>query len=81
MGDFPDEVIATAWIGCNGFCECTRVGHGHGARCARSIELDQRGREGPGAWEAHHRTAVESGGGDELSNCEILCWPCHSKTF
>jgi len=29
------------------------------------------------SWEAHHVTA---GGPDVVSNCEILCIPCHVKT-
>ena len=34
----------------------------------------------PGGWEAHHKTAAASGGSDTLSNCEILCIPCHKNT-
>jgi 5-methylcytosine-specific restriction endonuclease McrA len=25
--------------------------------------------------------SVQSGGADNPSNCEILCWDCHSKTL
>jgi 5-methylcytosine-specific restriction endonuclease McrA len=39
--------------------------------------LGNRGREGRGAWEAHH---VNANGEDILSNCEILCWDCHKNT-
>ena len=30
--------------------------------------------------EAHHKTSVTAGGGDNLSNCQILCIPCHKDT-
>lgn len=30
--------------------------------------------------EAHHEHSVRAGGGDELSNCKILCIDCHKKT-
>ena len=30
--------------------------------------------------EFHHRTSVEAGGSDGLSNCEHLCIACHEKT-
>jgi 5-methylcytosine-specific restriction endonuclease McrA len=43
---------------------------------------ENRGREtGRGAWEAHHIVSQEAGGESTLSNCEILCWDCHSRTF
>lgn len=34
-----------------------------------------------GAWEAHHKVAVASGGQDVLSNCKVLCLDCHKKTY
>lgn len=34
----------------------------------------------PGQWHAHHRIAEAAGGDDTLSNCEVLCIPCHQKT-
>lgn len=30
--------------------------------------------------EAHHKTSVQVGGQDCLSNCQILCHDCHVKT-
>ena len=53
-------------------CECTRLGCGHYGRCTRRLL--------PGAWEAHHRTALLAGGTDADSNLECLCIPCHSNT-
>jgi len=76
---FPDSVVEQAWKRAGGRCECTRVTHAHGStRCNKDLVWANRGREGRGAWEAHHRTA---GGGDTLSNCMILCWDCHLRTF
>ena len=45
--------------------------------CSTSNLFGKQGKEGRGAWEAHH---VNSSGGDGLGNCEILCWECHKKT-
>lgn len=75
---FPQSVVDAAWARSGGYCECTRVSHGHGKKCGKQLVLGNRGREGRGKWEAHHRTA---GGPDTLSNCEILCWDCHKATF
>ena len=66
------SVIEAAWRRASGHCECPRDTHDHGSiRCERQLAWADRGREGIGAWEA---TRVEAGGGDTLSNCEILCW-------
>jgi len=77
---FSDETVRQAWLDAGGKCECARASHGHGTRCNKTLIWANRGRNGFGAWEAHHRTTAQSGD-DSLSNCEILCWPCHSKTF
>ena len=47
-------------------------------RCNKQLVWANRGRTGRGAWEAHHRVRD---GPDTLSNCEILCWDCHSRTM
>lgn len=78
---FPDDVVSAAWKRAGGKCECARTTHGHYATCGKTLTWANRGREGVGAWEAHHKTADASGGPDTLSNCEILCWDCHSKTL
>jgi len=75
---FPDSVVQQAWQRAGGRCECTRITHNHGVPCNKQLVWDNRGREGRGAWEAHHRT---TGGPDTLSNCEILCWDCHKLTL
>jgi hypothetical protein len=76
---FSDAVVNRAWKRSGGRCECRLTHHKHpDIRCNKELVWDNRGREGRGAWEAHHRSSV---GGDTLSNCEILCWDCHSRTF
>jgi len=32
-------------------------------------------------WHAHHKTSIDAGGTDYLSNCKILCISCHRKTY
>ena len=66
---FSNEVILAAWARAGGKCE----------RCGKSLKFENRGREGWGAWEAHHKDGNENN--DAISNCEILCWECHSKTI
>lgn len=53
-------------------CECGREVCGHTGRCNAILY--------PGTWHAHHRTALDAGGSDDLSNCEALCIPCHENT-
>lgn len=74
---FSDTCVAAAWQRAGGRCECERTTHGHSGRCGKTLSWNNRGREGWGAWEAHHITA---GGPDIASNCEILCWDCHKQT-
>jgi len=76
---FSDEVIRQAWQRAGGKCECRRTSHNHPyVRCNKELVWENSGREGRGAWEAHH---ISASGGDTLSNCEILCWDCHLKTL
>ena len=75
---FSDEVVKKAWKRSGGRCECRRKTHGHPyIRCPKNLVWKNRGREGRGAWEAHH---ISRTGGDGLSNCQILCWECHKGT-
>jgi hypothetical protein len=75
---FPDSVVAEAWKRSGGCCECSRWNHLHGGPCNVRLIREARGNDKVlGGWEAHHVTA---GGPDTLSNCEILCIPCHVKT-
>jgi len=76
---FSDDTVKKAWQQANGKCECRRTTHMHGnVLCNKELVWENRGREGRGAWEAHH---ISSDGGDNLSNCEILCWECHKGTL
>ena len=76
---FSDNVVLQAWKRAGGRCECKRKSHDHNYnRCNKVLNWQNRGREGIGAWEAHH---INSNGPDTLSNCEILCWNCHKLTF
>lgn len=78
---FSNVTILAAWERAGGKCECSRISHGHNARCNKTLSSNNRGKDGAwGAWEAHHKTAVACGGSDSLSNCEILCLDCHKKT-
>jgi len=76
---FAQPVVLQAWKRAGARCECRRAGHSsHGASCGKQPVQANRGRQGRGAWEAHHKV---HGGPDTLGNCEILCWECHSLTF
>ncbi len=75
---FSATVKQQALARAGGQCECrrehpgnTNVSH-HGGRC--------RARLVGGNWEAHHRTSLNAGGSDTLSNCEALCLDCHRAT-
>jgi 5-methylcytosine-specific restriction endonuclease McrA len=79
---FSEEVVKKAWDRAGGRCECTRSIHGHTGRCNTPLSWENRGRDTAcGSWEIRHRVSIQSGGTDDLSNCEILCWNCHSKTL
>ena len=67
---FSSSVVLDAWKRAGGQCE----------RCDKQLTWENRGREGRGCWEAHHKTSVTAGGSDTLSNCKILCFDCHTKT-
>lgn len=80
---FSNETVGQAWKRAGGRCECKRLLHFHpNRRCNKDLAWENRGkREKRGCWEAHHITAVDSGGDDSLSNCEILCCECHDRTL
>ena len=54
--------------------------HGKCERCGKKLVFDNHNEGERGAWEAHHRVAVHSGGSDLPSNGEALCLDCHKKT-
>ncbi len=75
--EFPVSVVRSAWTRAGGKCECTRIACRHNSRCAKPLRWELRGSEAEGGWEAHH---VNRNGPDILSNCLILCQPCHKNT-
>lgn len=75
---FSQLVVNTAWKMSAGTCQCRKDLHEHAnGRCGKQLVFENRGREGRGAWEAHH---IITAAGDILSNCDILCWECHRDT-
>jgi len=77
---FSEETVRSAFLRSKERCECTRVAHKHPyLRCSRQLFWERRGEGGEGYWEAHHKDSNPNN--DVLSNCEILCWPCHKATF
>lgn len=71
---FSDHTKDAAFNLSGGQCECKRSAcpQGHSGRCNTKVTRD-------GA-EYHHVTAESAGGSDGLSNCEVLCVPCHEGT-
>lgn len=49
------------------------------ARCNGRCERCNKALIG-GQYEYHHKHASSLGGSDSLSNCEVLCTPCHQRT-
>jgi hypothetical protein len=70
---FSEKVVKQAWDRAGGRCECARITHGRDTRCNQTLVWEHRGKGCEGAWEAHHTTFA---GGEEIENCEILCWSC-----
>ncbi|MDD8012498.1 MAG: HNH endonuclease signature motif containing protein [Acidobacteriota bacterium] len=80
---FSQDTIKKAWQSADGRCECRRISHNHPyIRCNKALVWENRELEdAPGAWELHHITDVRNGGSDSLSNSEVLCWDCLTKTL
>lgn len=75
---FSIPIVEAAWNRAGGKCECRRKSHEHHyVRCNKQLVFDNRGRTGRGCWETHH---INSNGPDTLSNCEIICFDCHTNT-
>ncbi len=68
---FNYETKLNAYNRANGRCE----------RCGKLCRIirTEYGYRFPDS-EFHHKTSVEAGGSDGLSNCEHLCIECHEKT-
>ena len=67
---FSEAIKRQAFDNANKKCE----------KCGKQLVWGNYNEGERGAWEAHHKTAVSSGGKDILSNCMILCLDCHKKT-
>ena len=80
---FSGETVKQAWKSADSRCECRRTYHYHSySRCNKELVWENRGKESRrGAWEAHHKTSVQSDESDSLSNCEIQCWECYAETL
>ena len=75
---FSTDTIEKAWKRSGGRCECRRRTHKHRyVRCGKTLVKHNRGTSGRGCWQAHH---INRNGGNGLSNCEILCFACHTGT-
>lgn len=76
---FSESTKTEIFNNSGGRCQCTRQHQGqtdsphHGGRCTKTFTRY-------GSWEAHHKTAVSSGGKDIASNGEALCMKCHQLT-
>jgi hypothetical protein len=52
---FSETTVEQAWKRAGGKCECRRKRHNHNyGVCHKTLVWGNRGREGRGAWEAHH---------------------------
>ena len=76
---FSEEVVKDAWELVEGKCECTRATHQHPeGKCNKRLSLEKRSQVGWGAWEA---CPIDGNPGhNNLSNCEILCWDCRTRS-
>jgi 5-methylcytosine-specific restriction endonuclease McrA len=71
---FSTTVKQQAYNRSGGRCECRRKDHQHAfGRCLKYF-LSVRSAE------FHHKHASSLGGGDGMSNCEVLCPACHQLT-
>jgi 5-methylcytosine-specific restriction endonuclease McrA len=69
---FSEETKKAALKRAGNRCECRRI-HEHpgSVRCTKQLTKSTA--------EFHHKLAKASGGGDGLSNCEVLCPKCHAQ--
>ena len=65
------ETRALLFKRAGGKCECTMNICGHIGRCNKDLGS---------TWEAHHKTSVNAGGSDSLSNLIAMCNSCHKNT-
>jgi hypothetical protein len=76
---FSDEVARQAFENSGGQCQCRKRNHPHFyIPCGKPLTWDKRGKPGWGGWEANR---VDTMRGDDLVNCEIVCYSCKDKSF
>ena len=66
---FPEDIVRTRFDIVDSKCQ----------RCGKKLAWEDRGPAGVGTWQAHH--IDENTHNNSITNCKILCWPCHEKTF
>ncbi len=64
---FSDEVQRAARKRAHGVCECSSASCPHFGRC-----------KAPGT-DYHHKRSVSAGGDESVTNCQLLCHPCHQR--
>lgn len=67
---FPDSVKLQIFNNAKGKCE----------DCGKTLVFQNHKEGERGAWEAHHKISLASGGKDIASNGEALCLACHKNT-
>jgi hypothetical protein len=64
---FSDSTVGSCWRIVSGKCE----------RCGKKLAWSDRGSAGVGTWQAHHIDGNPNN--DAITNCKILCGPCHER--
>lgn len=68
---FSESTKKQIFANANGKCE----------KCGKQLVYENHTRGERGAWQAHHRVSVASGGNDTASNGKALCLDCHEDTY
>ena len=76
---FLEDIVKKACGRANGYCECTRFFHEHEGRCNRVLQDNKRGHKD--TWYGWQAYSISGRYFQSISDCEILCWDCYSKSF
>ena len=74
-----DEMVENAWTRARATCECDCPAHSHADRCGTALVWEQRGKSGPGGWEAVNTGHKSVGDWQAVQACRIFCWGCYQK--